>query len=137
MSGGKAVLSQETKCEPQGRVTDAILTFLVATLNILFYIDLKFCVFGCAGSSLLQAGLLQLRRADWLWCVGISPQRFLLLPSTRSRRVGSGAVCPGFAALQRVGPPRHMPLPPALAGGRLATGSPGKSLSFYFILECD
>ena len=95
-------------------VTDAILTFLVATvLKFLFCID--FNIFA-ASRSVVVCGLLTAVGplvAEWaqeLWH-------------------------PGLAALWQVGSSRHMSCPLPWQADTLGTGPPGKSLNLHFILE--
>ena len=62
---------------------------------------------------------------------------FLLLQSTGSRYVGSVIVVHGLSCSEACGifPDRGSnPCPPALAGGLLTTGPPGKSLEFLLIV---
>ena len=60
----------------------------------LFKKDLFLFTYGCAGSSLLCAGLLQLQTAGAtlsFWCAGFSLQWLLLLQNTDLRDMGFGS----------------------------------------------
>ena len=101
------------------------------------YLFLKYLfIFGCIGSSLLHTGFLQLQRAGSILsggarashcrsfsCCGVWPLE------CRLSICGSGS-----AALQHVGASQSgiEPVSPALAGGFLTTGPPGKSHCSYF-----
>ena len=64
-----------------------------------------------------------------LWCAGFSRQWLLLLQSTGSRRTGS-ILAPSMWKLPRA---EVEPMSsPALAGGFLTTGPPGKSPVFFY-----
>ena len=107
-----------------------------------------FIYFGCPGSSLPCGFSLVVagRGSASLWCAGFSLQRLLLLWSTGSgvqtsivarglQSTGSGAVAQGLGCSVvacGIFPDQKEPGSPALAGGFLTTGPPGKSLCFLF-----
>ena len=85
--------------------------------------------FGCAGSSLLHMGFLQLLRAGsalWLWGAGFSLWRLLQLWSVSS---GVGAQGLSFSLAREIFLDQGLNWYLALQGRFLITGPPGKPLS--------
>ena len=91
-----------------------------------------FLIFGCTGPLFLRAGFLYLQweGATLLWCKNFSLLWLLLLRNMGSRRMGFSS-CATWAELPcgmwDFPGPRVKPLSPALAGGFLTKGPPGKS----------
>ena len=112
--------------------------FTLKIFNIYAYscIHIHLHFFCCAGSLFLCTGFLQLQRAGdtlQVQCTGFSLWGLLLLQSTGSGALGLQQLCTWVQLLPGVWNlpgPEIKPVYPALAGGFLTIGPPGKSYTY-------
>ena len=112
-------------------VTDAILTFLVATvLKFLFCIDFNIFYFWLCWVFIAAGGLSPAAANRSVVVCGL-----LTAVGPLVAEWAQELWHPGLAALWQVGSSRHMSCPLPWQADTLGTGPPGKSLNLHFILE--